>query len=68
VLRVHIKNNHYRPDTFPNTAQGEKVFTITQQRFDAASLNHPDVARELDLSIGWDTDQFENTWQLLMYW
>ena len=59
MLRVHIKNNHYRPDTFPNTAQGEKVFTITQQRFDEASLNHPDVARELDLSIDWDTDQFE---------
>ena len=71
MLRVHIKNNHYRPDTFPNTAQGEKVFTITQQRFDAASLNHPDVARELDLSIGWDTDQFEKhmaTADVLVTW
>ena len=58
MFRVHIKNNHYRSDTFPNTAQGEKVFTITQQRFDEAGLNHPEVARERDLSIDWDTDNF----------
>ncbi|MDB3944948.1 D-2-hydroxyacid dehydrogenase [Gammaproteobacteria bacterium] len=71
MLRVHIKNNHYRPDTFPNTAEGEKVFTITQQRFDEASINHPDVTRELDLSIGWDTDQFEKhmaTADVLVTW
>ena len=71
MLRVHIKNNHYRPDTFPNTAQGERVFTITQQRFDEASLNHPDVAQELDLSIDWDTDQFEKhmaTADVLVTW
>lgn len=71
MLRVHIKNNHYRPDTFPNTAEGEKVFTITQQRFDEASINHPDVTRELDLSIGWDTDQFEKhmaTADVLVIW
>ena len=71
MLRVHIKNNHYRPDTFPNTAQGERVFTITQQRFNEASINHPDVTRELDLSIGWDTDQFEKhmaTADVLVTW
>ncbi len=71
MLRVHIKNNHYRPDTFPNTAEGEKVFTITQQRFDEASINHPDVTRELDLSIGWDTEQFEKhmaTADVLVTW
>jgi phosphoglycerate dehydrogenase-like enzyme len=58
-LRVHIKNNRASPDTFPNTAEGERVFSITKARFDAVARKHPRVARRLDVTIDWDTDNFE---------
>ena len=58
MYRVHIKNNHHRPDTFPNTAEGEAVFTITRERFDTAATAHRDVASQLEVSIDWDTDNF----------
>ena len=60
MYRVHIKNNHHRPDTFPNTAEGEEVFTITRERFDAAATAHTDVASQLDVSIDWDADNFDH--------
>ncbi len=58
MYRVHIKNNHHRHDTFPNTAEGEEVFTITRDRFDAAAAAHPDVAAEIEATIDWDTENF----------
>jgi phosphoglycerate dehydrogenase-like enzyme len=57
-LRVHIKNNHASPDTFPNTPEGEAVFTITRERFDAVARDYPDVASKLDVFIDWDTENF----------
>ena len=56
--RVHIKNNHASPDTFPPTIEGEAVFTITPERYQAAAERHPDVADHLDVLIDWDTDRF----------
>ena len=58
MFKVHIKNNHCDPHGFPNTPEGEEVFTITQERFETAAKNYPDVARELDVFIDWDTDNF----------
>lgn len=58
MYKVHIKNNHFGPDTFPNTAEGEEVFTITRERFNQAAKKFPDVAKELDLFIDWDVDHF----------
>jgi phosphoglycerate dehydrogenase-like enzyme len=57
-VRVHIKNNHASPDTFPPTLEGEAVFTITPERYEAAAARHPDVAKHLDTVIDWDTDRF----------
>ena len=57
-FRVHIKNNHAGPHTFPNTLEGEKVFTITRERFDAVAARYPDVAGRLDVFIDWDEDHF----------
>lgn len=57
-IRVHIKNNHASPETFPPTPEGEEVFTITPERFAAAGERHPDVADHLDVVIDWDTDRF----------
>ena len=60
-IRVHIKNNHASPDTFPPTLEGEAVFTITQERFDIAARKHVDVAGHLDVVIDWDLDRFEES-------
>ena len=58
MYKVHIKNNHYAADTFPNTAEGEEVFTITRERFEEAAAGYADVASQLDVFIDWDTDHF----------
>ena len=58
-IKVHIKNNHYSADTFPNTPEGEEVFTITRERFDEAAQHYPDIAERLEVFIDWDTDHFQ---------
>lgn len=70
-VRIHIKNNHASPDTFPPTPEGEAVFTITRERFEAAASRHPDVARRLDVVIDWDLDNFRDsmgTAEVLVTW
>ncbi len=57
-IKVHIKNNHHAPNTFPNTPSGEEVFTLTRERFDAAAAEFPEVAAKLDVLIDWDLDNF----------
>ena len=57
-VRVHVKNNHASPDTFPPTPEGEEVFTINQAQYDAVAANYPDVAGHLDVFIDWDLDHF----------
>lgn len=70
-IRVHIKNNHASPDTFPPTEEGEKVFTITRERYEAAAARYPDVARRLEVFIDWDLDNFRDsmrTAEVLVTW
>lgn len=71
IVKVHIKNNHAAPDTFPNTPEGEEVFTITRERFDAAAAAYPQVAKHLDVFIDWDTENFATSMQtaeVLLTW
>ena len=49
-LRVHVKNNHASPETFPPTKEGEAVFTITDARFQTACDKYPDIARQIEQS------------------
>ncbi len=70
-MRVHVKNNHASPETFPPTPEGEAVFTITRARFEAAAARFPHVARRLDVCIDWDLDHFESsmrTAEVLVAW
>ena len=60
-LRVHVKNNHASPDTFPPTKEGEAVFTITEARFQAACERYPDVAKQIEVCIDWDLDRFSES-------
>ena len=61
TVKVHIKNNHASPDTFPPTPEGEDVFTITRQRYQDAAKRYPDVAARLDVFIDWDLDHFDES-------
>ena len=59
------------PDTFPPTPEGEAVFTVTRERYEAAAARHPDIARELDVFIDWDLDNFQDsmgTAEVLVTW
>ena len=58
-IKVHVKNNHASPDTFPPTVEGEAVFTITRERYEAEVARYPDLAERLEVFIDWDLDHFE---------
>ena len=60
-VKVHVKNNHASPDTFPPTVEGEAVFTITRERYEAEIARYPDLAERLDVFIDWDLDHFEES-------
>ena len=60
-VKVHVKNNHASPDTFPPTVEGEAVFTITRERYEAEVARYPDLAECLDVFIDWDLDHFEES-------
>ncbi len=70
-IRVHIKNNHASPETFPPTPEGEEVFTITRERYEAMAQRYPDVAERLEVFIDWDLDNFQDsmrTAEVLVTW
>lgn len=70
-IRVHIKNNHASPDTFPSTPESEDVFAITLERYRRAAERHPDVAARLEPFVDWDTDNFAEsmkTAEILVTW
>jgi phosphoglycerate dehydrogenase-like enzyme len=71
MYKVHIKNNRYGPDTFPNTTEGEEVFTITQDRFDQVAKEYANIAKDLEVFIDWDVDHFNEsmaTAEVLVTW
>lgn len=60
-LKVHVKNNRWRPGSFPNTPEGEAVFTISRERINAALAEFPDLAGKVEFFIDWDTDNFTSS-------
>ena len=57
-LKIHIKNNRWKTDSFPNSHHGEVVFTITEERFKKALSNFPKLEKHIDVFIDWDEDNF----------
>ena len=41
IIKIHIKNNRWKKGSFPNTPEGEKVFTITDQHIKKQLLKFP---------------------------
>jgi phosphoglycerate dehydrogenase-like enzyme len=59
--KIHIKNNRWAAGSFPNTPEGEEVFTITRERFDTAISEFRGLNDNLELFIDWDTDHFASS-------
>ncbi len=57
-MKVHVKNNRWKPGSFPNTPEGEKVFTITRERIEQALEDFPDIKGKTEYFIDWDTNNF----------
>jgi phosphoglycerate dehydrogenase-like enzyme len=57
-FKIHIKNNHWTAGSFPNTSHGEKVFTITEERFKKALSYYPQLEKHIEFFIDWDEDNF----------
>jgi phosphoglycerate dehydrogenase-like enzyme len=60
-IRIHVKNNHWAPRSFPNTPEGEKVFTITKDHFDKALEKRYELKEKVEIFIDWDEDNFDSS-------
>ena len=59
--KVHIKNNRWAEGSFPNTPEGEEVFTITAERFDETLARFPALKDQIEVVIDWDEDNFNSS-------
>ncbi len=69
--RIHIKNNRWAVGSFPNTPEGEAVFTINRERFDAALAQFPALENKTEVFIDWDEDNFASSMaeaEVLLTW
>ena len=60
-IRIHVKNNHGRPGTFPSDLEGEKNFTITAKHIEKALEKEPQIKEKVDFFIDWDEDNFSSS-------
>ncbi len=58
---IHVKNNRWAAGSFPNTPEGEEVFTIDAERFGAALADFPDLADRIQPFFDWDEDNFQSS-------
>ena len=70
-IKIHVKNNHWAPGSFPTDAKGEKVFTITNSHFEKAFKKFPKIKEKVEIFIDWDEDNFNSsmsTSDILIAW
>lgn len=60
-MKIHVKNNRWAPGSFPNTPEGEEVFTITKERFDNTLEEFDGLGDGVEVAIDWDTDNWESS-------
>jgi len=60
-IKIHVKNNHWAPGSFPTDAEGEKVFTITSAHFDKVFEKFPGLKEKVDIFFDWDEDNFNSS-------
>ena len=70
-FKIHIKNNRWKEGSFPNTSEGEKVFTITNKYLKKSLINFPHLEKKIETFIDWDEDNFSDsmkTSDILLTW
>ena len=70
-IKLHIKNNHAGPDTFPSTPESEPVFTISMDKYQQAAQSVPQLAQQLEVFVDWDTDHWVDSMrdtEILLTW
>ena len=60
-IKIHVKNNHWSPGSFPTDAEGEKNFTITKSHFDIALEKFPEIKEKVEIFIDWDEENFNSS-------
>jgi phosphoglycerate dehydrogenase-like enzyme len=60
-IKIHVKNNHWAPGSFPTDVEGEKNFTITKDDFDRALEKFPEVKEKIEIFIDWDEENFNSS-------
>ena len=60
-IKIHVKNNHWAPGSFPTDEEGEKVFTITNSHFEEAFKKFPQIKKKVEICIDWDEDNFKSS-------
>ena len=60
-IKIHVKNNHWAPGSFPTDAEGERNFTITKEHFDQALNNFPEIKEKVEIFVDWDEDNFKTS-------
>lgn len=58
AVKIHIKNNRWAAGSFPNTPEGEEVFTITPERFQKTLDDFSELDGHIETFTDWDTDNF----------
>ncbi len=70
-IKLHIKNNHAGPDTFPSTPESEPVFTISMDKYRQAAQRFPELAERLEVVVDWDSDHWAESMrdtEILLTW
>ena len=60
-IKIHVKNNHWAPGSFPTDAEGEENFTITKEHLDEALKNYPEIKDKVEIFVDWDEENFEKS-------
>jgi len=60
-IKIHVKNNHWAPGSFPTDAEGEKNFTITKEHLEEALKNFPEIKEKVEIFVDWDEDNFKTS-------
>ena len=70
-IKLHIKNNHAGPDTFPSTPESEPVFTISMDKYERVAQRFPELAANLEVCVDWDTEHWVESMrdaEILLTW
>ena len=70
-IKIHIKNNRWQEGSFPNTPEGEKVFTITKDDIKKSIAEFPHLETKIEIFIDWDEDNFSSSMKnvdILLTW